>query len=208
MGETTVTSTYYRLGIEIAQVRLSKGFDYKPERAAVIYQYRYKTRFNYYQRTQFIYGYRRGRLLYWLKRAVSFSKNMRYAEMEELIRILENACHSKIRNEPVRLTGAALKMDEYMQMSETIDGLKQLNDSLIQRLHAPADVLFYEDLNAAIALGKGNRRFRIRNVDGRWGVRTGVHDENREVIEVLHDKLEIAILISVLLWSENREQML
>lgn len=200
-----MTSTYYKLGIEIAQVRLSKGFNYKPERAVVIYQYRYKTRLSNHQRMQFIYGYRRGRLLYWLKRAVSFSKNMRYAEMEDLIRILENVCNARMKNESVRLTGAALKVDEYMQMSETIDGLKRLNDIIVQRLHAPAGVLFYEDLSAAVALGKGNRRFRIRNVDGRWGVRMGVHNEHREVIEVLHDKLEIAIMISVLLWSENRE---
>ncbi len=229
-----MTNTYRKLGEGIVQVRLSKGFDQTPEHGLHLYERRHKNKLTSRDAFNFKKGWRRGRLIYWLKRVYSISRRMNATAINGLVTILESYSTEVVTRETVGMTGIDAKIADYTQRAETFDGLHEMNNLLLARLnyhvyHEPwrkvyqwvlyrgdkvlADFdrpatlnqvapLFYDDTKQALALGEGNEQFRLRYKDGQWGVKAGARDENHKLVEVVHAKVEVAILIAMLLRTE------
>lgn len=126
--------SYRRMGEQLAQVRLSRGFDQTPDRAVFLYEIRHKTKLSVNDARAFKRGWRRGRLMYWLKRVFSISTRMNAKAINDLVRVLERYSQEKITREYVGMAGTEEKIADYLRQAETFEGLEALNTLLLQRL--------------------------------------------------------------------------
>lgn len=119
---------------KLAQVRLSRGFDHSPARALWLYEFKHKVELTANQRGNFKRGWRRGRLMYWIKRIYALSNRMKGGSIDELVRVLERYSQETVQKQYVGMAGTEETIAKYMQQAETFDGLDALNDLLLQRL--------------------------------------------------------------------------